>query len=272
MASDPRAVFVSGVEFGAGRFVAIAGPCAVESEQQILAVATRVAAAGATVLRGGAYKPRTSPYSFQGLGEEGLKLLAKARRETGLRIVTEAMSPSHIGLVAEYADIVQIGSRSMENAPLLAAAARCGRPVLLKRGMSATVEEMAEAARYLMDSGSPGVVLCERGVRTFGAATRNTCDIVAVPVLQRMTGLPVILDPSHATGVRDLVMPLARAGVAIGADGLIVEVHTDPDRAWSDPAQTLSCDQFDEMMRDLQPLLKDWSQWREKHCGVAVGA
>lgn len=256
-------VRVGKVEFGAADFVVIAGPCAVESERQILETAEAVAEAGAKMLRGGAFKPRTSPYAFQGLGAEGLKLLALAGRETGLPVVTEVMSDTQVDLVAEHADMLQIGSRSMGNEALLAAAAASGRPLLLKRGMSATVEEMAEAAEAIRQHGNSRIVLCERGIRTFGTATRNTCDIVAVPLLQRLTDLPVIVDPSHATGVRELISPVARAAVAIAADGLIIEVHIDPDRALSDGAQSLSIPQFRELMGDIEPFTEIWSERRK---------
>ena len=262
-------VRVGKVEFGGADFVVIAGPCAVESERQILRTAEAVAEAGAKMLRGGSFKPRTSPYAFQGLGAEGLKLLARAGRETGLPVVTEVMSDMQVDLVAEYADMLQIGSRSMGNEALLAAAAASGRPILLKRGMSATVEEMAEAAESMRQHGNPRIVLCERGIRTFGTATRNTCDIVAVPLLQRLTGLPVIVDPSHATGIRELISPVARAAVAIGADGLIIEVHPDPDRALSDGAQSLTFKQFRELMGDIQPFAGIWSERRNGVCACA---
>ncbi len=240
------------MNFGGGEFVVIAGPCAVENRDQLLRTAEAVAAAGASFLRGGAFKPRTAPYSFQGLGEEGLRLLDEARTATGLGIVTEAMSVSQVEVVAAHADVVQIGSRSMENQALLQAAGATGRPVLLKRGMMATVEEFAAAAEIVAAHGSAEVILCERGIRTYGTATRNTCDIAAVPLLQRMTGLPVIIDPSHATGRSDLVAPLCRAAAAIGADGLIVEVHIHPECALSDGCQSLSTGEFAEMMRELR--------------------
>ncbi len=240
------------MKFGSGEFVVIAGPCAVENREQLLRTAEAVAAAGASFLRGGAFKPRTSPYSFQGLGEEGLRLLDEARTATGLGIVTETMSVSQVEVVAAYADVVQIGSRSMENQALLQAAGATGKPVLLKRGMMATVEEFAAAAEIVEAHGSAEVILCERGIRTYGTATRNTCDIAAVPLRQRMTGRPVIIDPSHATGRSDLVLPLCRAAAAIGADGLIVEVHVQPERALSDGGQSLSTEEFAEMMRELR--------------------
>jgi 3-deoxy-7-phosphoheptulonate synthase len=262
MAEARRAVRVNGVEFGGAGFVIIAGPCAVESEEQILRTARAVAAAGAKLLRGGAFKPRTSPYSFQGLETNGLQLLDSARRETGLRIVTEVMSVLQLELVADYADMLQIGSRSMANQALLEESGRTGLPVLLKRGMMATHEEFAEAAEILAAHGCPGVVLCERGIRTFGHQTRNTCDIAAIPLLQRMTGLPVIVDPSHATGRSDLVVPVSKAAVAIGADGLIVEVHPEPAHALSDGNQSLSIPEFRAAMDELAPHLRLWHETR----------
>ena len=268
-------VRIGKVEIGGSDLVVIAGPCAVESERQVLETAEAVARAGARMLRGGAFKPRSSPYSFQGLGLAGLKLLAKARKITGLPVVTEVMTDTQVPLVAEYADMLQIGSRSMGNWALLDAVSRAGLPVLLKRGMAATVEELAEAAGSLQKYGNSQIVLCERGIRTFGTATRNTCDLVAVPLLQKLTRLPVIVDPSHATGVRDLIAPVSRAGVAIGADGLIVEVHPDPHHAWSDGEQSLSFTQFEQMMRDIEPFVRIWT---ERRCaalelsGVGAGA
>jgi 3-deoxy-7-phosphoheptulonate synthase len=251
------------IEIGGADFLIIAGPCAVESERQILETAEFVARAGAKMLRGGAFKPRTSPYSFQGLGLEGLRYLAKARQATGLAVVTEVMSDTQVELVAEYADVLQVGSRSMSNWALLAGVAQSRKPVLLKRGMGATVEEYAEAADFLRANGNPNIVLCERGLRTVSnTATRNTCDIVAVPVMQRLTGLPVIVDPSHATGVRDLVGPLSNAAVAIGADGLIIEVHPHPERALSDGEQSLSFAEFREVVNGIQPYLRIWNEKR----------
>ena len=255
---------MKGVDFGGDEFVVIAGPCAVENEVQLMRTAEAVASAGARFLRGGAFKPRTSPYSFQGLGEEGLRLLDRARAETGLGIVTEAMSVGQMDAVAHYADIVQIGSRSMENHALLQAAGVTGKPVLLKRGMMATVEEYAAAAEIVAAHGSTRVILCERGIRTYGTATRNTCDIAAVPLLKRMTGFPVIVDPSHATGRSDLVPDLCRAAAGIGADGLIVEVHIDPAGALSDGNQSLSTGDFAEMMRELRPHIELWQKGRQR--------
>jgi 3-deoxy-7-phosphoheptulonate synthase len=240
----------------------IAGPCAVESERQVMATAEAVACAGANMLRGGGFKPRTSPYAFQGLGREGLKLLRKAGDAFELPIVSEAMSDTQVGIVAEYADAIQVGSRGMGNAALLAALCRCGRPLLLKRAMVASLEELLEAADYLLANGNPNVVLCERGIRTFGKLTRNTCDIVAVPLLHQLTHLPVIVDPSHATGRRSLVPALARAAVAIGADGLLVEVHPSPEKALSDGVQSLAIPQFTRMMQDLKPYFRLWKEER----------
>ena len=249
-------VYAGDVEIGGDDFVVMAGPCAVESERQLLLTAETVAAAGAQVLRGGAYKPRSSPYSFQGLGLEGLKILRKAREETGLAIVTEVMSEQDVDLVAEYADLLQVGTRSMENYALLEKLGECGRPVLLKRGMTATLEELLRSAQVIAFYGNRQIVLCERGIRTFETATRNTLDIAAVPVLKTVSHLPVIVDPSHAAGVRCLVPVLARVAAVAGADGLLVEVHPSPDEAMSDGAQSLTFGGFREMMADLQPFLE----------------
>jgi 3-deoxy-7-phosphoheptulonate synthase len=253
----PTIVRAGEVEIGGGDFVVMAGPCAVESELQLLRTAEAVAEAGARVLRGGAYKPRSSPYAFQGLGLEGLKILRKAREETGLAIVTEAMSEEDVDLVAEYADLMQVGTRSMQNYALLEKLGGCGRPVLLKRGMTATLEELLQSAQVIAMAtpGNPQIVLCERGIRTFETATRNTLDIAAVPVLKTVSRLPVIVDPSHAAGVRCLVPVLARAAAVVGADGLLVEVHPTPDQALSDGEQSLTFRNFRDMMDDLQPYL-----------------
>src|SRR5271170_4407607 len=234
----------AGAEFGGDDFVVIAGPCSVESEKQIMQSAEGVAKAGAKLLRGGAFKPRTSPYDFQGMEEEGLKLLQKAKKATGLGIVTEVMSDRDVELIAEYADVMQVGARNMQNFVLLKALGKCGRPILLKRGLSSTIKELLMSAEYIVAHGNPEVILCERGIRTFETATRNTCDISAIPVLNELTHLPVILDPSHATGKRSLVPAVARAGVAIGADGLIIEAHPAPEKAISDGAQSLEIPQF----------------------------
>jgi 3-deoxy-7-phosphoheptulonate synthase len=242
-------------EVGGGEFVTMAGPCSVETEFQLMATANHVRRAGARILRGGAFKPRSSPYAFQGLGLDGLKMLARAREESGLAIVTEAMSEDDVPLVAEYADILQIGARSMENYSLLEAAARSGRPVLLKRGLTATIAEWLRSAQVILDSGNPNVILCERGIRTFETATRNTFDVGAIALLKQISHLPVIADPSHAAGRRELVPALARVAVAAGADGLLVEVHPNPEKAWSDGDQSLNFAEFDAMMEDLDPYL-----------------
>ena len=249
-------VRVRDLEIGGDDFVVMAGPCAVESETQLLQTAEAVARAGASILRGGAYKPRSSPYAFQGLGVEGLKLLGKAREQTGLAIITEVMSEEDVELIAEYADIMQVGTRSMENYALLEALGQCGRPVLLKRGMTATIEELMRSAQVIVLAGNPDVILCERGIRTFETATRNTLDIAAVPVLKTVSHLAVIVDPSHAAGVRSLVPLLARAAIVVGADGLLVEVHPCPEQAMSDGDQSLTFGEFRRMMRDLQPYLE----------------
>jgi 3-deoxy-7-phosphoheptulonate synthase len=268
---DKTEITVRGVTFGGDEFVVIAGPCSVESEQQILESAEVVARAGAKFLRGGAFKPRTSPYDFQGLEVEGLKLLDQARRATGLGIVTEVMSDRDVDLVAEYADILQIGARNMQNFALLKTLGKCGRPVLLKRGMSSTVKELLMSAEYLVAHGNAEVMLCERGIRTFETVTRNTCDIAAVAALNELTHLPVILDPSHATGKRSLVPALSRAAVAIGADGLLVEVHPAPEKAVSDGAQSLDPKQFAKMMEDLAPYIELWKRSRGTGLRAAHG-
>jgi len=256
-ASCPRSVVeVGNLEIGGGEFVVMAGPCAVESESQLLRTAEAVARAGARVLRGGAYKPRSSPYAFQGLGVEGLKLLRKAREETGLAIITEVMSEEDVDLIAEYADIMQVGTRSMENFALLEALGGCGRPVFLKRGMTATLEEFLRSAQVIALAGNLQIILCERGIRTFETATRNTLDIAAVPVLKTVSHLPVVVDPSHAAGVRSLVPVLSRAAAVVGADGLLVEVHPTPEQAMSDGNQSLNFAEFRHMMADLQPYLE----------------
>ena len=248
-------VRVLDVEIGGDEFITMAGPCSVETEAQLLATARHVRRAGARVLRGGAFKPRSSPYSFQGLGLEGLKLLARARQETGLAVVTEVMSEDDVPMVAEYADILQIGSRNMENFTLLEAAARSGRPILLKRGMVATIADFLRSAQCVLANGNPNLILCERGIRTFETATRNTFDVAAIALLKQISHLPVIADPSHASGRRELVPALARIAVAAEADGLIVEVHPNPDKAWSDGDQTLDFAAFDDMMASLEPYI-----------------
>jgi 3-deoxy-7-phosphoheptulonate synthase len=242
-------------EVGGDEFVTMAGPCSVETEFQLLATANRVRKAGARILRGGAFKPRSSPYAFQGLGLEGLKMLARAREESGLAIVTEVMSEDDVTMVAEYADILQIGTRNMENYSLLEATAQSGRPILLKRGMVATVAELLRSAQVILDAGNPNVILCERGIRTFETALRNTFDVAIIALLKQISHLPVIADPSHASGHRDLVPAMARIAVAAGADGLLVEVHPNPAKAWSDGDQSLDFAEFDDMMATLNPYL-----------------
>ncbi|HSB73994.1 MAG TPA: 3-deoxy-7-phosphoheptulonate synthase [Terriglobales bacterium] len=238
-----------------GRTLAIiAGPCAVESREQAFAVAERVRAAGAQFFRAGAYKPRTSPYSFQGLGEDGLRILAEVRESLGLRIVTEAVDHESLELVERYADVIQIGARNMQNFSLLKRAGRAKKPVLLKRGMSATLEEFLMAAEYIMSEGNYQVILCERGVRTFADHTRNTLDLSLIPAVQRLSHLPILVDPSHGTGKRNKVTPLSRAAVAVGADGLMVEVHNNPDRALSDGMQSIYPEQFDELMQQIRQI------------------
>ena len=232
----------------------MAGPCAIESREQALAVADRVARAGAQFFRGGAYKPRTSPYSFQGLGEEGLQIMAEVRDKFGLKIVTEAIDNESLELVEQYADVIQIGARNMQNFSLLKRAGRAKKPVLLKRGMSATLEEFLMAAEYIMSEGNYRVILCERGVRTFADHTRNTLDLSVVPAVQRLSHLPIVVDPSHGTGKRNKVTPLSRASIAVGADGLIVEVHTEPDKALSDGMQSLFPEQFEELMAQVRQI------------------
>ena len=254
---DDTVVEVAGHRIGGGQFVVMAGPCSVESEEQITLVARRVQAAGASVLRGGAFKPRTSPYSFQGLRAEGLDLLAQARAATGQPIVTELMDAGHIPLFLERGvDMIQIGARNMQNFELLKAVGRTQVPVLLKRGLASTLEELVMSAEYIMAEGNPNVVLCERGIRTFDPSMRNTLDLAAVPMLKRMTHLPVVIDPSHAAGIAFMVPALAKAAVAVGADGLMIEVHNDPPRARSDGAQSLTPDQFDELMGVIRPELE----------------
>ena len=263
---------VNGTEIGGDDFVVIAGPCSVESEEQIMRSAEAVARAGAKLLRGGAFKPRTSPYDFQGMEEEGLKLLQKAKKATGLAIVTEVMGDRDVELVAQYADVMQVGARNMQNFMLLKALGKCGRPVLLKRGLSSNIKELLMSAEYITAHGNPDVVLCERGIRTFETATRNTCDISAIPVLNELTHLPVILDPSHATGKRSLVPAVSRAGVAIGADGLMVEAHPAPEKAMSDGAQSLELSQFARMMEELQPYIALWKAARSKELAAAAAS
>ena len=245
---------VGEIEIGGPGITVMAGPCSVESLDQMMETAKAVKAAGATILRGGAFKPRSSPYSFQGMGEEGLRILSEVRDRTGLKIVTEVMEPDQVGIVAEHADILQIGTRSMQNFPLLREVGNTDKPVLLKRGMAATIEEWLMAAEYVMAEGNFNVILCERGIRTFETAVRNTLDLSAVPVIKRLSHLPVIVDPSHATGKWYLVKPMALAAVAAGADGLLVEVHPNPDAALCDGSQSLNLTHFNELMGSLQML------------------
>ncbi len=267
---DRSVIKLNGIAIGGDEFIVMAGPCSVESEPQIMQTAEAVAAAGARVLRGGAFKPRTSPYDFQGLELEGLKLLRKAKEATGLAIITEIMSDRDVDMVAEYTDCMQVGARNMQNFALLKSLGACGRPVLLKRGMSSTIKELLMSAEYVVAHGNPNVILCERGIRTFETATRNTCDIAAIPVLNELTHLPVILDPSHATGKRSLVPAVSRAGVAIGADGLILEVHPCPEKAVSDGAQSLTADGFRDLMRSLEPYIRLWKEARAPEPQPAV--
>ena len=249
---EPTVVqLANGTRIGGGEVVVMAGPCSVESEAQIVGVAHSLREAGATILRGGAFKPRTSPYSFQGMGEAGLKLLARAREETGMAIVTEALDGESLALVAQYADIIQIGARNMQNFSLLRRAGRTGKPILLKRGMAATVKDLLLSAEYVLAEGNGQVILCERGVRGFDTHTRNLLDLTAIPVVKSLSHLPIIADPSHGTGLRAKVIPMARAAVAAGADGLMIEVHPDPDRAMSDGAQSLYPAQFEELMEQI---------------------
>jgi 3-deoxy-7-phosphoheptulonate synthase len=248
-------VDVTGIKIGEGqRPVVVAGPCAVESEEQIMKTARFVKQAGASLLRGGAFKPRTGPHTFQGMREEGLKLLAKAREATGLPIVTEVMSPDNVGLVAEYADLLQVGARNMQNFDLLRELGKIRKPVLLKRGMSATIEEFLAAAEYILAEGNEQVILCERGIRTFETATRNTLDLAMVPLVKELTHLPIMVDPSHATGKRSLVTPMSKAALVAGAHGVLVEVHPEPEKALSDGPQSLTFPGFEALMHDLTQL------------------
>jgi 3-deoxy-7-phosphoheptulonate synthase len=245
---------VRGVLIGGKRVPVMAGPCAVESGAVLTGIAERVKAAGALFLRGGAYKPRTSPYAFQGLGEEGLKHLADAREKTGLPIVTEIMDPRDLDVISEYSDIIQIGARNMQNFRLLLEVGSSSKPILLKRGLASTIKEWLMSAEYIMSRGNHNVMLCERGIRTFETATRNTLDLSAVPVLKQLTHLPVVVDPSHGVGKRDLVAPMAKAAIAAGADALMIEVHTNPEEAMSDGDQSLKPEQFEKLMRELKPV------------------
>lgn len=250
--SNSTKVNVGQVEIGGSQIVVIAGPCAVESREQLFETASSVKGGGSRILRGGAFKPRSSPYKFQGMGEEGLKLLSEVRNETGLPFVTEVMDTRQVGLVAEFADMIQIGSRNMQNYPLLKEAGMCGKPILLKRGMMATIEEFLLAAEYILHHGNDQVILCERGIRTFETSTRNTLDLSAVPMLKSLTHLPVFIDPSHGTGLRWMVPAMAKAAVAVGADGLIIEVHNNPDEALCDGFQSLDLPEFNQLMIELE--------------------
>ena len=241
---------------GGEKVAVIAGPCSVESREQLMEAARAVKAAGASMLRGGAFKPRTLPYSFQGLGVEGLKILAEAREETGLPVVTEVMATEEVSVVEEYADVLQIGARNVQNYPLLKRVGQARKPVLLKRGMASTIEEWLSAAEYVLHGGNPDVILCERGIRSYGKLTRFTLDLAAVPLLKEVSHLPVVVDPSHGTGVRSLVKPMSKAAVAAGADGLIVEVHPKPEEAMSDGAQSLRPKDFETLMGELEPVAR----------------
>ncbi len=252
---DKTSVAVGEVNFGAEQFVVIAGPCSVESRAQLMDTAHAVHASGATVLRGGAFKPRTSPYDFQGLEEEGLRLLAEAREATGLKVCTEVVTTEQVDLVAEYSDILQIGARNMQNFALLKRVGKAAKPILLKRGLSATIKEFLMSAEYIVSQGNTQVILCERGIRTFETMTRNTLDLSAVPLIAELSHLPIIVDPSHATGKRSLVAPMAKSAVAAGADGLLVEVHPNPEEAWSDGAQSLTFGEFEDLMTGIKRYL-----------------
>ncbi|MBS1806780.1 MAG: 3-deoxy-7-phosphoheptulonate synthase [Acidobacteria bacterium] len=247
---------IGDIKIGDGGLVVMAGPCSVETRDQLLTTAESVAKSGAQLLRGGAYKPRTSPYEFQGLAEEGLKLLAEAREKTGLKVVTEILNAEDVDLVEQYADILQVGARNMQNFELLKKLGKVNKPVMLKRGLSATIKEFLLSAEYIVSHGNPNVMLCERGIRTFETALRNTLDLAVVPLLNELTHLPVVIDPSHGTGKRSLVPPVARAAVAIGADAIMTEVHPCPEQAWSDGPQSLRLEDFAKMMADLQPYIK----------------
>ncbi|MFH1699708.1 MAG: 3-deoxy-7-phosphoheptulonate synthase [Candidatus Zixiibacteriota bacterium] len=251
---EPTVISMNGIKIGGHELVMMAGPCAVENRDQIMEAAEIVAKAGAKILRGGAFKPRTSPYSFQGLGEEGLKIMREAADAFGLAMVTEVISPQYVNLVGEYTDILQIGARNMQNFALLEAVGKAARPVLLKRGLMSTIEEWLMSAEYILSNGNPHVILCERGIRTFEKYTRNTLDISAVPIVKELTHLPIIIDPSHATGKRSLISPISKCGIAAGADGLMVEVHPHPEEALSDGPQSLHPEEFEALMNELKPM------------------
>jgi 3-deoxy-7-phosphoheptulonate synthase len=252
--AEDTLIDIKGNVVGGKKIQVIAGPCAVENKTMIISIAEKVKDAGASFLRGGAFKPRTSPYSFQGLGEEGLQYLSEARKKTGLPIVTELMDPRDINVILEYADVIQIGARNMQNFRLLLEIGTCDKPVLLKRGLSATIKEWLMAAEYIMSRGNQNVILCERGIRTFETATRNTLDISAVPILKQLTHLPVVVDPSHGVGKWDLVAPMSKAAIAAGADGLVIEVHINPEEALSDGEQSIKPDAFKKLMQELKPI------------------
>ena len=252
---EKTTVKVGNAEIGSDQFVVIGGPCSIETEEQTLSTARCVKDAGAQLFRGGAFKPRTSPYSFQGLEEEGLQILKKAREETGLCFVTEVLNPMDIELVARYSDMLQVGARNMQNFSLLKLLGQLDKPILLKRGMMSTIKELLMSAEYIVSEGNPNVVLCERGIRTFEEYTRNTLDLSAVPLLKELTHLPVVVDPAHATGIRSLIIPMTKAAIAAGADGIIVEVHPQPEMAWSDGAQSLMFDQFSALMDEVKRYL-----------------
>ena len=260
--ADRSQIKMGDAVIGGDEFVVMAGPCSVETEDQIMASAEAVAAAGGKILRGGAYKPRTFPYDFQGLEEEGLKLLRKAGDAHGLAVITEVMTVTNVNIVAEYADVLQIGARNVQNFPLLKAVGRVERPVMLKRGLSSTIKELLLSAEYIVSHGNPNVILCERGIRTFETETRNVLDIQAVPVLNKLTHLPIVLDPAHSSGRRDLIPQIARACVSIGADGMMVETHPTPESAWSDGPQSLTFAGFKQMMEDLKPYVDLWKKSR----------
>ena len=252
---EPTTVEANGTKIGGKKLIVMAGPCAVENTEQIVTIAKAIAQSGATFIRGGAFKPRTGPYNFQGHGEPALKMLAEARRETGLGIITEVMTPNDVELVGRYTDIFQLGTRNMQNFYLLREVGRSGKPVVLKRGLSATIEEWLLAAEYILAEGNPNVILCERGIRTFETYTRNTLDLNAVPAIKETSHLPIVVDPSHGTGIRSLVSPMSKAAIAAGADGLLLEVHHDPDNSMTgDGVQTIYPDQFDELMHDLKSI------------------
>ena len=253
---EDTVIHVNDIQIGGGVFVVFAGPCSVESREQVLTTAEGIKSGGAHFFRGGAFKPRTSPYSFQGMGEDGLKLLADARTQTGLPIITELMSIDTVDLISQYSDIIQIGARNMQNFSLLKELGRTQRPIFLKRGLCATLEELLMSAEYIMSEGNYNVILCERGIRTYEKAYRNTLDLNAVPMLKQMTHLPIIVDPAHGTGQVDLVTPMAKAAIAAGADGIMVEVHPKPEEAFSDGQQSLTIPQFKQMMDELKPFIE----------------